>query len=332
MPKLPEKTRLINGVMSPRSTEKFLNEFHDFGLDNGWFPKKPKSVKDKNLGKWVRKRKTISDKKLKDEMSNWIRNYTNLEKTLKQWVGVPLDERSASKTLSLFHITAHADCSGKSTALGEMAKSMGYNVEYNHVGIEGIDLSQLAPRQIKLLNETLASIHAYVTIDGKQFDPSLGLLYPKHKGVTETREERAAQLWTDHALYLVRKHELKRAMRANGHALKLVPDSPNVLLSQGIILTALNEFEKGLAKHDKVLEANPDFAPAWFNRGITLVGMERLPDALKSFKKAKNILPVDHPIQGYIKLLSKNLKKARTSDEFYKYLHKDQHKLKFKLD
>ncbi len=69
--------------------------------------------------------------------------------------------------------------------------------------------------------------------------------------------------------------------------------NPNAFASQGNILQALARFDDALASYDHALKLTPDFADAWFNRGVTLANLKRPEEALASYDKALDLAPGD---------------------------------------
>ncbi|MCD6523305.1 MAG: tetratricopeptide repeat protein [Candidatus Diapherotrites archaeon] len=295
--KMP-KERLVNAAMHPSATRKFLRKFHEYGKKNGWFPELPKDIKEEELGRWMRKNTTLSDKELVEKMREWVHDYTSVKiiseefpelnkicELLTQMLTTP-----PRKTLSAFLQTHHADCMAMSTALGEMAREMGFDVEYRVVDREGIDTTKLTEEEKRRI-ERQGDNHAYVVINGEQHDPSLNFSYTNHEEKPQTREERAAMIWTNHGaiLSLMGKHE--KALTAHDIALEINPNDALAWNNKGVTLHEIGRYEEALEYFDKALKIEPKFAKALIGKGIVLSKMGRYKKAIKHFDKALKINP-----------------------------------------
>ena len=69
-------------------------------------------------------------------------------------------------------------------------------------------------------------------------------------------------------------------------ALRLRPNSPNVLSNRGNVLRALNRNAEALASYDMALAMRPDHAAAAYNRGNVLRALGHLDEALASYDRA----------------------------------------------
>ncbi len=61
---------------------------------------------------------------------------------------------------------------------------------------------------------------------------------------------------------------------------------PEDYLSRGDDFYQSNEYELALKAYDKAIELKPDFAAAWYNRGVALGELGRYEEALKAYDKA----------------------------------------------
>ena len=250
--------KLVRAAMSPSATSKFLELFYEFGRKNGFFPEKPRDLKDEELGKWMRANKTISDADLLERLMLWIRNYETKKMVSdyqpQKMKGLP------AKTLAGFLLTQHGDCVAESTALGEMAGKMAFKVQYFSVEKENLDISELSEREKEKIAQQTTG-HAYVVIKGLQYDPALKMIGSHHRGKEETRKQRAASIWTNH----------------------------------GWILYLVGRCKLAIKSHELALEINPKYADAWNNKGIALNQLERYAEAIKCVSEALRLAPKGHP-------------------------------------
>jgi tetratricopeptide (TPR) repeat protein len=63
------------------------------------------------------------------------------------------------------------------------------------------------------------------------------------------------------------------------------------LVSRGVALDNLGQYEDAIASYDKAIEIKPDYYEAWNNRGNALGDLGRFEDAIASFDKAIEIKP-----------------------------------------
>ena len=233
-----------------------------------------------------------------------------------------------------------------STALGEMAREMGFDVEYRVVDREGIDTTKLTEEEKRRI-ERQGDNHAYVVINGEQHDPSLNFSYTNHEEKPQTREERAAMIWTNHGaiLSLMGKHEkaltahdialeinpndalawnnkgvtlheigrYEEALEYFDKALKIEPKFAKALIGKGIVLCMMGRYKKAIKHFDKALKINPNNAEAWYNKGIALSKMGRHEEALKTVEEALKRIPEGHPLRNNIEYARDEIKKRTKS-------------------
>ena len=281
--------KLVRAAMPPAATRKFLQLFYEFGRGEGFFPEKPRDLKDEELGKWMRAKKFISDNELLERLTRWIKNY-GTEKIFSDFQPQGIS-RLPAKTLANFLLTQHGDCIAMSTALGEMASRMGFNVQYFSVEKENLDLSKM-PERAKEIIERQTGGHSYVAIEGLQYDPTLGKIGTTHRGKEETREQRAADIWTNHGAFLVGMRRYKLAIKSQELALEINPRFAIAWNNKGVALDDLGEYDKAIECYDKALEINPMYEQAWNNKGAALAGLKRYAEAIKCYDKALEINPM----------------------------------------
>ena len=76
-------------------------------------------------------------------------------------------------------------------------------------------------------------------------------------------------------------------------ALSIRPGIPELLLTRGNVLLALNRAAEALASYDQALAVKPDFPEAWNNRGNALAALKRLDEALSSYERMLAARPGD---------------------------------------
>ncbi|MCD6522457.1 MAG: tetratricopeptide repeat protein [Candidatus Diapherotrites archaeon] len=290
------KEELVNAAMHPSATRKFLRKFHEYGRGKGWFPELPKNIREEELGKWIRKNTTLSDKELVEKMREWVHDYTSVKMIAEDFPELDKAHELLTqilttppqKTLSAFLQTHHGNSIAKSTALGEMAREMGFDVKYHIVGKEGVDKSKLTEKGKQSI-ERQRGRHAYVVIDGEQHDPAFNLSYTNHKGKPQTREEHAAMIWTTHGALLDEMGKLEKALTAHDIALELDPKNALLWNNKGVALSEMGRYEEALEHYDKALEIDSKDALAWINKAITLSEMGRYKEALEHHDKALEI-------------------------------------------
>jgi tetratricopeptide (TPR) repeat protein len=118
------------------------------------------------------------------------------------------------------------------------------------------------------------------------------------KDIALASSDRALKLRPDSAEVLytrgVTLHELMRfedALASYDHALKVQPDFVEVLSNRGLSLHELKRFEEALASYNRALTAQPDFVEALSNRGNTLKELKRFEEALASYDRALKVQP-----------------------------------------
>lgn len=82
-------------------------------------------------------------------------------------------------------------------------------------------------------------------------------------------------------------------------AARLTPDDPMVCMNLANAYKETGQWEAALVQYDKALQLRPDYAPAFYNRGVVLMGMNRLRAAVEDFKRSAEITPnVPEPYLG----------------------------------
>jgi serine/threonine protein kinase len=84
----------------------------------------------------------------------------------------------------------------------------------------------------------------------------------------------------------------EEAIAACDRALALKPDYPQALWSKGAAFDRQDNYEQAIEFYEQALAVDPNFAPAWNNRAVALMNLERDPnEALASLEKATSIDP-----------------------------------------
>ncbi len=78
----------------------------------------------------------------------------------------------------------------------------------------------------------------------------------------------------------------------------------------GFFLGKFNRLDEALKAFDKAIELKPDYADAWYNKGIVLSKLNRLDEALKAFDKAIELKP-DYADAWYNKACAYSIKKDK---------------------
>lgn len=270
------KKKLVELALFAPSTLRFLKKFYKYGKKKGWFPELPGDLKEKlkktlekeealslkdrvkkeparkraeklnkELGKWMRENKKIPDEELLRELLDFVGRYNEQNKQEISKDILMAGEHS-SKTLARFTQGRHVGCLASSTAMGEMARTMNFKVQYYRIGAGGTYKTPSGE------DGKLGEDHAYLTIDGQRYDPMLGEIGGKHKGEKETREERAVTIWGGH----------------------------------GVWLGQIERYEQEIKAYNLVLEINPTCAEAWCNMGEAYDDKEEYDKAIECYEKA----------------------------------------------
>lgn len=84
------------------------------------------------------------------------------------------------------------------------------------------------------------------------------------------------------------------------NALKLQPNTPDLLFNLGIALTHIQQFDEAIATYQKAIQIKPDFFEAYGNLGTVLQMQGQLIAAIESYQKGLKINPQD--ARGYFNL------------------------------
>jgi len=123
-------------------------------------------------------------------------------------------------------------------------------------------------------------------------------------------ESIAKKLISKHANVFILHHVLSLALDGQQkfaesvisykNALKLQPNTPDLLFNLGIALTHINQFDEAIATYQKAIQIKPDFFEAYGNLGTVLQTQGQLIAAIESYQKGLKINPQD--ARGYFNL------------------------------
>ena len=102
-------------------------------------------------------------------------------------------------------------------------------------------------------------------------------------------------------------NEYELALKACDKAIELKPDYADAWYNRGVILGKLGRYDEALKAFDKAIELKPDYADACNNRGVSLDKLGRYDEALKAYDKAIVLKP-DYASAWYNKACAYSLK------------------------
>ncbi|MBA7552232.1 hypothetical protein ES705_44790 [subsurface metagenome] len=101
------------------------------------------------------------------------------------------------------------------------------------------------------------------------------------------------------------------ALVAFDKAIKINPKNPYSWIGKGIILLQLNKIKEALKTFDKAIELDPKNAYMWTRRGDALLKLNKVNEAFKAFNRAIKINPADVHIREAKRLALLWLKKLK---------------------
>lgn len=106
-----------------------------------------------------------------------------------------------------------------------------------------------------------------------------------------TRRDLAAT-YSNRGIILAANGRYQDALDDHNEALSIVPDLAQAFVNRGNVFYHLRDFEAALEDFDRAIElgARPTHIP-WYNRGITLLKMQRKEDAADAFRRGLEIAP-----------------------------------------
>ena len=85
--------------------------------------------------------------------------------------------------------------------------------------------------------------------------------------------------------------KFEEAIRSYDKAIQIKPDFAEAYYNRGIALQELGKLQEAIGSYDKATQIKPDYAEAYYNRGITLQELGKLQEAIGSYDKATQIKP-----------------------------------------
>ncbi len=102
------------------------------------------------------------------------------------------------------------------------------------------------------------------------------------------------------SLALDGQQKYAEAVSSYQNALKLQPNTPDLLFNCGIALSNLNRFDEAEAAYRQAIRLNPNFFEAYGNLGTVLQRQSKLSEAISSYQQGLKINPQD--ARGYFNL------------------------------
>lgn len=102
------------------------------------------------------------------------------------------------------------------------------------------------------------------------------------------------------SLALDGQQKYSEAIESYQNALKLQPNTPDLLFNCAIAMTNLNRLDEAIALYQQTIKVNPRFFEAYGNLGTVLQKQGKLEEAIFSYKKGLSINPQD--ARGYFNL------------------------------
>jgi tetratricopeptide (TPR) repeat protein len=100
-----------------------------------------------------------------------------------------------------------------------------------------------------------------------------------------------AAKYLDEGTALYYKGDYEKALQAYEKTIELDPDYAGAWYNKGVSLVKLDRHKESLKAFEKVLELDPDNAGAWYNKGVSLVNLGRYKESLKALEKALKLSP-----------------------------------------
>ena len=85
--------------------------------------------------------------------------------------------------------------------------------------------------------------------------------------------------------------DYNKAIESLDKAIEIKPDYAGAWYNKGIVLGKLKHPDEALKAFDKAIEITPNYTDAWYNKGVALGELGRYKEALKAYDKAIKIKP-----------------------------------------
>jgi len=129
--------------------------------------------------------------------------------------------------------------------------------------------------------------------------------------------ERKAELLLDQGNLFGASQEYEAAIASYDRALAIQPDKHAAWNNRGISLGNLGRYEDAIASYDRAVAIKPDYYEAWNNRGVALKNLGRDEDAIASYDRALAINPDFHQSWYNRSLVLKHLGREEEATESY---------------
>jgi tetratricopeptide (TPR) repeat protein len=105
------------------------------------------------------------------------------------------------------------------------------------------------------------------------------------------------------ALTLLGKDQPAKALEIVRTEQRMVPDDPRIMIVEAQILLFLDLHDEALFAADRAVEMAPEFADGYYQRGVVLMGMQRLEEAEIAYRKALEIASAHTPAMNDLAVL-----------------------------
>jgi len=86
-------------------------------------------------------------------------------------------------------------------------------------------------------------------------------------------------------------NDFESALSSYKQALLIEPNNTSALLNQGLTFMHLNRYEEAVESYEEILKARPDNYEAWAERGDALIALGRYEEAITSYDQALKVCP-----------------------------------------
>jgi tetratricopeptide (TPR) repeat protein len=103
--------------------------------------------------------------------------------------------------------------------------------------------------------------------------------------------ERKAKLLLEQGNLFLASNEYEEAIASYDQAINITPNDAYAWWSRGNALLDLGQYAEAVTSYDRTLEIKPDYHEAWYNRGIALSQLGDYEEAIASYDRALAIKP-----------------------------------------
>ncbi len=122
------------------------------------------------------------------------------------------------------------------------------------------------------------------------------------------KDSQNLQAWVNLGGVLINKRKYKLVLKACEKAQNINDSEIIVKFFKAIALTELKRYQEALEEYNNIIEIEPDFLPAWQNKGYILRELERYGEAIEAYDEYLRIIPNTVDIL-YFRGLTKNKQK-----------------------